>query len=378
MKIEDAKRGMRLKRTCEGCPGKGGVALNNTGPCVNATDVEGTVDWTEKATRFSFGMVPTIVIKEHVNGCLACPASQFTPCEPIPAPAQDWSLEALRAVKTKEEAQKWLGAKVGALSSEWRLTGWRANTIVNQNWLGYCCGWDGHKGDSARCDVGSPGEGHHNWWLTADEISAIISPPAQQSDSKDQPAPETFPGGFKVGDRVQWGDSEAVVVTWEDVGKDWHQRIVDEHRTGRVPVRMTGKTNAIGSTRAPLPEELEHLKEEELKNGGDFVLYTTSQPLYFGKDSGPLFVSRANSQNCAPPEHIPDDACGDDRGLDCIRRDQKTLAYDNGRQTVCLMCGALIPYGDWRHELSVECARKRDRRHLPELPKCRHLGDEEE
>jgi len=72
-------------------------------------------------------------------------------------------------------------------------------------------------------------------------------------------------------------------------------------------------------------------------------------------------------------------------GADCLARDTKTAqaldlggAWENRLKKVCLLCGALIPADDWQHELSIECARKRNRRHLPELPRMRHFtGDEE-
>jgi hypothetical protein len=227
-------------------------------------------------------------------------------------------------------------------------------------------------------DLKKDGDGY---CCPASQLTPIDPIPAQHSDSKEQaaaayvaatdslstkeinPLPssvETFPGGFKVGDRIcieapldpRHGAS-GIVCHSSEVMKEWSSKEVDEiAERGEVPIKLDAPVHGkyyYGS----LPAYLRRIKEEEPK--------------------APVVKDRSGNGLDAKVEP----AKPKDDGFECIQRDKATLALDNARQRVCLLCGALVPADDWRHELSIECACRRDRRHLPVLPKVRHLGDEE-
>ena len=313
-------------------------------------------------------------VRVHENSLawVPCWLEQYTPIEPA---AQDWSLEALRAA-TSQTMDRWVGAKVRVrYGYEIKIT-----RVLNRD--PESLRWEGDDHYFLWPDVSV--EREYGW-----DIVAILSPPPQHADSKDapMPEPETFPGGFKVGDRVRItmdADGNADEFTGAK-GTVTTLKRYEENQGGApfllectVPVWLDSENRGHHAWMAS-PLRLEHLKEEEPKRGDEFLLYTDDQRIEAKKGSVCLGAASDLWFVPYPSEHIPDDASGEMSAVDCLAHDLNSAmdSLANHRRKICLMCGALIDADDWRHEISIECAVKRDRRHLPELPRMRPAEDEE-
>lgn len=298
-----------------------------------------------------------------------------TPIEPS-APAQDWSLEALRAVKTAEEAKRWVGARVricnecevklGGVSSGWpdnSARGWTVNGLrtVYQLFTGYLY----------------------------DIVAVLSPPPAQHTDSKEQgcpndtdgdgncgqpacpvcgkqkpaPAVETFPGGFKVGDRVkakktviEWGRG-TVCPIWE-----FYDNRPDRTRGSlrwAVTVRLDGPAVGLGRYVAAGAEHWEHLKEEEPKAASSAIDKVHCYDHALSAEEV-VKVVKDRSGNGLDAKVEPAKPKDDD-GRECIDHDSRCHgAQDDIVQVLCLMCGKSVPAKhEEAHRQSMECLRAR-------------------
>jgi hypothetical protein len=136
-------------------------------------------------------------------------------------------------------------------------------------------------------------------------IIAVLSPPPAAKQSA--PAIETFPGGFKVGDRVLSGEKRGTVITAEEFQREWpRNRLYD------VPFRFD-EVSSEGKYVYQSPC-LEHIKEEVTP---------------------------------AAPKVEPAKSVGDG-GRECEARDKMTIETGgaiNRLEATCRFCGGLYFVG---------------------------------
>jgi len=260
MRIEDAKKGMKVEQNCLKCP----HAQACSGPMKRGIIEDILPD--PKDDR------PIIFLGEfYLNGGrwvegkmrLNCPASQFTSREP-----QDWSLEALQAVKTKEEAKRWMGKRVSASFvhgfRDCRLVGWDRHS-----WLTYEKSSEGHSGSHYPCDVGAPtGDKKGHWLVGSHEIGSVLSDQDWSLEAL-RSVKTTKEAQRWIGAKVKMGDGKERVIT-DYVGTS----LLREWRTGAVASRpcrpfdkkLDGRPNLlefqIVEVLSPPPGSEEPIKEE--------------------------------------------------------------------------------------------------------------------
>jgi len=135
--------------------------------------------------------------------------------------AADWSIEALRAVKTEEEARRWVGARVRTSDNkERRLLRFGSSSPDDSlPWMSIEGVWLGHRSKNAPYD-----------------IVAVVSPPP----AAPQPG-EIFPGGFRIGDRVDYNGDKGTVCTMAEAAKEWEGSGGWDPVPTSVPVRLDDK-----------------------------------------------------------------------------------------------------------------------------------------
>jgi len=252
----------------------------------------------------------------------------------------DWSLEALRAVKTTAASKRWKGTKVRLASG--------AEVVLNEledddpEYLG----WD--IGNSfAWAAPSSP--------LEEDDIIAVLSPPPGAGQ-----AAETYPGGFKVGDRAihrMYRTTGTVIPRAEFIKKALRERGEDRDATVSVDsvLYLLDSPWHGACYWQDCSASLEHIKEEVTPpvvkdhSGNGF--------------DGTILKAKVHDRSLSASEvaKAHEDMARAVDGADCIARDSKCHgAQDDIVKVLCLMCGRAVPAKHEKaHRQTMECIQAR-------------------